>query len=245
MTEASSPRRLAAPPGLEVSRARALALVAERLCHAVRTTPPTLSRAKGEESERVLREFLSTFLPKRFAVGTGYIVDGRETLSYETDVVIYDALHCAVYPLTPRVVMVPADGVAAAIEVKAKLYSGYLREEFMKARVVKGLARAAPPPFIGLLAFGNKNPLGRAASEYRRLIREYGPGAGFDAVAVLDQGLVTPALAPEAGCDPVCTEPLAFDTLTAFLRLLLAHLARFPATFGDPAMAALLRTSGP
>ena len=244
MAEVSSPRRLAAPPGLEVSRARALALVAERLCHAVRTTPPTLCRAKGEESERLLREFLAGFLPKRFAVGTGYVVDRRETLSYETDVVIYDALHCAVYPLTPRVVMVPADGVAATIEVKAKLYGGYLREEFMKARVVKDLARSAPPPFVGLLAFGNKNPLSRAASEYRRLIREYGAGAGFDAVAVLDQGLVTPASAPEAARDPICTEPLAFDTLAAFLHLLLAHLARFPATFGDPAISVFLRKLG-
>jgi hypothetical protein len=141
-----------------ISRARVLSLAAERLCHSVRTLPPSLSRAKGEESERLLREFLSAFLPKRFAVGTGYIVDRRETLSYETDVVIYDALHCAVYPLTRRVVMVPADAVAATIEVKARLYGGYLREEFMKARVVKSLCRSAPPPFIGLLAFGNKNP---------------------------------------------------------------------------------------
>src|SRR5690242_6307298 len=109
MTE-TSPRRLVDP---HLNRARVLSLVAERLCHTVRGLPPTLSRAKGEESERLLREFLAGFLPKRFAVGTGYVVDAHDTLSYETDVVIYDALHCAVYPLTRRVVMVPACGVAA------------------------------------------------------------------------------------------------------------------------------------
>ncbi len=237
----TSPRRLVDP---ELNRRRVLALAAERLCHTVRGLPPTLSRAKGEESERLLRDFLAGFLPKRFAVGTGYIVGRCETLSYETDVLIYDALHCAVYPLTRRVVMVPVDGVAAAIEVKAKLFGGYLREEFVKARVVKSLVRSAPPPFIGLLAFGNKNPLGRAASEYRRLIREFGPEAGFDAVAVLDQGLVTPLRAGEGTGELVRVEDVGSDTLAVFLRLLLAHLRRFPATFGDPALADSDRTCG-
>lgn len=237
MTDPLSPRRLRAPPGLEISRGRILSLAAERLCHSVRILPPTLSRAKGEESERLLRDFLAGFLPKRFAVGTGYIVDRHETLSYETDVVIYDALNGAVYPLTRRVVMVPVEGVAAAIEVKARLYGGYLREEFVKARLLKSLAHSAPPPFVGLLAFGNKNPLSRAASEYRRLIREYGASAGFDAVAVLDQGLVTPARAADAARDLVCMEALDLDTLAGFLRLLLAHLQHFPATFGDPVLA--------
>jgi hypothetical protein len=221
--------------GLEISRRRVLSLAAERLCHGVRTLPPALSRAKGEESERLLREFLSSFLPKRFAVGKGYVVDRGETLSYETDVVIYDALHSAVYPLTPTVVMVPAGGVAATIEVKARLYGGYLREEVAKARLLKRLEH--PVPFVGLLAFGNKNPLQRVASEYTRLIRDYGPGGGFDAVAVLDQGLVTPARAADPTDGLVCVDPIGLDTLAAFLRLLLAHLARFPATFGDPALA--------
>jgi uncharacterized protein DUF6602 len=234
MTDTSSPRRLRAPPGQEISRAHVLSQVAERLCHNVRILPPTLSRAKGEESERLLRDFLAGFLPKRFAVSSGYIVDPRETLSYETDVVIYDALNCAVYPLTRSVVMVPVEGVAATIEVKARLYGGYLREEFMKARVVKSLAHAAPAPFIGLLAFGNKNPLSRAASEYTRLIREYGACAGFDAVAVLDQGLVTPAPVGDATGGLARIEALGMDTLAAFLRLLLAHLQNFPAAFGDP-----------
>jgi len=242
MTDMSPGRLRAYGPDLEISRRRILSLAAERLCHGVRTLPPALCRAKGEESERHLRDFLAAFLPKRFAVGKGYIVDRGNTLSYETDVVIYDALNCAVYPLTQAVVMVPSDGVAAAIEVKARLYGGYLREEFMKARLVKSLQPAAPaggariPPFVGLLAFGNKNPLGRAASEYTRLIREYGAGAGFDAVAVLDQGLVTPAPAADAAGPPVRVEALGLDTLAAFLRLLLAHLARFPATFGDPVL---------
>ncbi|MBV8537499.1 MAG: hypothetical protein JO128_18005, partial [Alphaproteobacteria bacterium] len=126
---------------------------------------------------------------------------------------------------------------AAAIEVKAKLYGGYLREEFLKARVVKSLVRAGPPPFIGLLAFGNKNPLSRPASEYRRLIREFGPDAGFDAVAVLDQGLVTPTPGGEGSGELVRVKDLGSETLAAFLRLLLGHLARFPATFGDPVLA--------
>ncbi len=240
MTDMSGPDRLLVP---EICRRRVLSAAAERLCHSVRTLPPRLSRAKGAESEQLLRNFLAAFLPKRFAVGTGYIVDPGETLSYETDVVIYDALNCAAYPLTRAVTMVPSDGVAAAIEVKARLYGGYLREDFLKARLLKSLKRPAPvagasiPPFIGFLAFGNKNPLGRAASEYTRLIREYGADAGIDAVAILDQGLVTPAPAAAGEGEAVRVEALGMDTLAAFLRLLLDHLARCPAIFGDPALA--------
>jgi hypothetical protein len=241
MTQTSRAGRLLARPVVravdpEINRRRVLAATAEQLCHSVRTLPPGLSRAKGTECEELLRRFLAAFLPKRFAVGTGYVVGAGEALSYETDVLIHDALNGAVYPLTGSVAMVPCDSVAAAIEVKAKLYGGYLREEFLKARVLKSLG-ANTPPFIALLAFGNKNPLHRVGSEYTRLIREFGADAGFDAVAVLDQGLVTAAPSAEGTSAPVRVEALGMDTLAAFLRLLLAHLARFPARFGDPGLA--------
>lgn len=48
--------------------------------------------AKGSEAERLVRDFLNGHLPKRFAAGAGFIIDRREQVSKQRDVVIYDAM---------------------------------------------------------------------------------------------------------------------------------------------------------
>jgi hypothetical protein len=86
----------------------------------IRNTVPHAG-AKGSEAERIVRRFLSDHLPKRFAVGSGFILDRADAVSKQTDVVVYDALNCPVYRASDEAGIFPADNVAAVIEVKSTL----------------------------------------------------------------------------------------------------------------------------
>lgn len=48
---------------------------------------------RGEAREAVLRSLLERWLPKKYAVGRGQVVDQSYKRSGQMDVVIYDALH--------------------------------------------------------------------------------------------------------------------------------------------------------
>lgn len=78
---------------------------------------------KGGIRERRVADFLSTILPKKYGIGTGHIIDSQDdpTISYQTDIVIYDALEGIALPIDNYYSLFPCECVYAAIEVKSKL----------------------------------------------------------------------------------------------------------------------------
>ncbi len=50
---------------------------------------------KGDEATQLVRDFLNDHLPKRFAAGSGFIIDKLDNVSRQTDAVIYDAMMIA------------------------------------------------------------------------------------------------------------------------------------------------------
>ena len=74
---------------------------------------------KGRVFEHVTRGMLRPFLPKRFALGTGFIVSADGTQSHQTDIVIYDELMNTPMFLSGEVGVFPIECVYAAIEVKS------------------------------------------------------------------------------------------------------------------------------
>jgi hypothetical protein len=48
----------------------------------------------GSEVEAALTGFLKQHLPRRFGVGTGFVVDLKNNVSAQSDIVLYDALNC-------------------------------------------------------------------------------------------------------------------------------------------------------
>jgi len=83
---------------------------------------------KGEGNEAVLRELLIQFIPKRYGVGTGVVIDRNGNQSRQCDIVIYDTF---LYPslLSLRSVhLFPVDIVYATIEVKTTLTANSVKE---------------------------------------------------------------------------------------------------------------------
>jgi hypothetical protein len=96
---------------------------------------------KGTGNETILRELLIRFIPKRYGVGTGVVIDRSGHQSKQCDIVIYDILQ---YPsllnLTP-VHLFPIDIVYATIEVKTTLSSEEASNAVANIRSVKELRR--------------------------------------------------------------------------------------------------------
>ena len=82
------------------------------------------SALKGSEAEKIIRNFLNNHLPKRFSAGAGFIIDPSDLISRQTDVVIYDAIHCPMYRASEDAAIFPSTNVAAVVEVKSVLKIG-------------------------------------------------------------------------------------------------------------------------
>jgi hypothetical protein len=215
---------------------------------------------KGQEAEELVRKFLRGHLPKRFDVGSGFIIDGLNNLSKQTDVIIYDALNCPVYRASETAAIIPSDNVAAIVEVKSQLDKQRMDEAFANAAAAKGLGKTplSDTPFLVtaqtfccLFAFATPLNLETLAQHYKDGVHKHGLGRHVD---VLDKGIIMlAAQVPEFGPSwnpimmegfggnqgegshlAVSTTKMEDDSLDMFLRLLLAQLAHFRGLVGHP-----------
>lgn len=94
---------------------------------------------KGEGNETLLRDLLRRFIPQRYGIGTGVIIDRFGKQSKQIDIVIYDKF---LYPSLLSLATVhffPVDIVYATIEVKTTLNSGSANEAIANITSVKAL----------------------------------------------------------------------------------------------------------
>lgn len=73
---------------------------------------------KGAANERLLRELIKKFIPSRFGVGTGVVIDKKGNQSKQIDIIVYDKMNYpSLFSLT-HFHFFPVDIVYAVIEVK-------------------------------------------------------------------------------------------------------------------------------
>jgi Domain of unknown function (DUF6602) len=209
--------------------------------------------SKGQEAERLLRGFLETHIPRRFAVGAGFILDPEGTVSRQTDVVVYDAFNCPVYHASEDAAIFPSNNVAAVVEVKSTLDGRELEDAWDKVEGIKSLKKTASTggPFFAqtagfLFAFSSSLRLTAISEKYGELFRRKGIGHHLDAICVLDRGIVTLAARPrgfpgwatatmegfggaagEGTHLAVSASQLGDHSLDGFFRLLLPRLSMF------------------
>lgn len=94
---------------------------------------------KGEGNETVLRDLVTKFIPKRYGVGTGVVVDQHGNSSRQCDIVIYDTfLYPSLLSLS-SVHLFPVDIVYATVEVKTTLNSKTAKEALENIASVRRL----------------------------------------------------------------------------------------------------------
>ena len=99
----------------------------------------------GEVNEQHFIQFLRKYLPKRYEVDQGIVIDSNGTTSDQIDVVIFD------HQYTPTLLdqhahrFIPAEAVYCVLEVKPTISKQYLEYAADKAHSVRVLERTTVP----------------------------------------------------------------------------------------------------
>lgn len=88
---------------------------------------------KGASNEEIIRQFLARYLPKKFAIGQGKVVDFSGNESKQIDIIIYDSLNAIPFYIDRHNVIIPVESVYAVIEIKSNLDKKRLQEALLNA----------------------------------------------------------------------------------------------------------------
>ncbi len=97
--------------------------------------------SSGTNKERLISDFINNYVPKKFTVDTGIVMDRNGVLSNEADIVIADSINNA--PLFPdgEKKLWPVESVYEVIEVKSTLTKPEMENAIEKCRRFKRLSR--------------------------------------------------------------------------------------------------------
>jgi len=154
---------------------------------------------KGLGAERALRSLLRDFLPSRFGVAKGKIVNYGGDQSQACDIIIYDRLNCArLFVDQNENQIIPIEGIYAVIEVKVTLTKGKLNEAFDNLASVHNLSPARPvrsknklvdfcPPALIVVGF-NGPSLATIERHYLTMNHAHPVGASFSSYSEVSPG---------------------------------------------------------
>lgn len=151
------------------------------------------SGEKGNLRERSIRDILQKYLPKKYSIGTGHILDYQGNISRQCDIVIYDSLNCPVLLVEDGYQAFPVESVIGVVEVKSVLNGKTVAESIENIRSVKCLLRDAP--VIGVVfafesGYSKEPKIEAVANAFRRLNDSIEPRERVDLVCVLSQGMI-------------------------------------------------------
>lgn len=160
---------------------------------------------KGQKGEDLLKEFLERRLPKRFGVSSGFIIDDKNSLSKQTDVILYDAENSPIIQPEENAIILHADNVAAIIEVKSTLDKSEIEDAARKISSVKKLQKTPvshidqPVTFSDLIvsdtlgivfAYSSRTDIKTIAANLAEVNTKYPRSEWIDLIIILDQGII-------------------------------------------------------
>jgi hypothetical protein len=97
---------------------------------------------RGRNDEERFRDFLTKVLPKRFSIGTGFIIcsDPTVPISSQTDVVIFDEIHNSPLHKELSAFVYPVEMIYGTVEVKGVLRSQDLEKIAIDIEKIRNLA---------------------------------------------------------------------------------------------------------
>jgi hypothetical protein len=146
----------------------------------------------GDGSENVWLELLRKYLPARYAVEKAFVVDSRDNMSDQIDVVVFDRQYTPFIFVIENQKVVPAESVYAVFEAKQAVNAGMIAYAQKKVASVRALHRtslpiphaggtypAKPPIDVlgGILAFESDWSPAMGEAMRKALETDFGPGA--------------------------------------------------------------------
>ncbi len=148
---------------------------------------------RGNEREQGLKCFLENYLPSRYAITTGEIVDREGNTSRQCDLIIYDRLNHPLLLAGKNVRILLAESVFAVIEVKSVLTSTELKDSVEKIKWLKELKRDSNPipgVVFAYKASVKKDPMLKVTNELKKLNNGLLGHQYIDLLCVLDSGVI-------------------------------------------------------
>lgn len=124
-----------------------LAGLHEEIERQLETVRKTLSHAgtKGDASEEVWLELLSTYLPKRYQATKAHVVDSKGVFSQQIDVVVHDRQYSPFVFDYKGQKVIPAESVYAIFEAKQTINANLVTYAKEKIASVRALHRTSLP----------------------------------------------------------------------------------------------------
>jgi len=150
------------------------------------------SLSKGLQNEAVLRNFLSTYVPKRFSIGTGFVVPMSEfeqkiDFSRQTDVIIYDSHRYAPILSVDNFLIVREDAASAIVEVKSTLRRKDLAEALENIASAKNINDSI---YGYIFAFNKSAKNSTIKNELDKIAQRYSRAQFPNAICVLNGQLI-------------------------------------------------------
>ena len=98
---------------------------------------------KGTLNEQSLHRILTSFLPSRYSIGSGLVIDSSGKRSRQVDLVVFDEFHMSKLFRTTSQVLFPVETVFACIEVKTSVNKADLNEIAQENRYIDQLEHSA------------------------------------------------------------------------------------------------------
>lgn len=111
--------------------------IQRRLMHA-----PT----KGNAEEDVWMEWIEQYLPKRYTINRGFVLDSKGYQSQQLDIIIFDRQYSPLIYKQCDTILVPIESVYAVIEVKTKISKTEMEDAGQKIASVRQLYRSPSQP---------------------------------------------------------------------------------------------------
>lgn len=148
---------------------------------------------RGVARENILKDFLDQYLPKKYAISKGEIVDSEGNRSKQCDLIIYDHLSCPILYVSKDSQIFPAESVYAVIQVKSVLNTHEVESSINNIKSVKMLNRENGP--IAGIVFGYKtdtktNPMVKLSERIRKINASDSANQYVDLWTVLNNGLI-------------------------------------------------------
>ena len=96
---------------------------------------------RGSAVEHLISDFVGQYLPRRFAVTSGLVIGSDDSVSAQTDLIIYDQEQASPIPSTTTVI--PAEAVVGIVEIKTGIRIADLRKTVNDTARFKGLPQLA------------------------------------------------------------------------------------------------------
>ncbi|GJI61784.1 DUF6602 domain-containing protein [Bacillus velezensis] len=193
---------------------------------------------RGSSREEILLRYLRNYIPSKYEMSNGVIIDGNGTQSRQQDIIIYDSFNSPVLLDMEKTKIVPIESVFSVIEVKSTLNKTEIDKCVNNISSVKSLVRnplvEINSPTAGFVfAFKSSTTIETLLDNLVEANKHTEKHKHISVICVLDKGLIVNVskrglkdivLVPDENSTPAIIKNTAENNLMLFYLLLMQYL---------------------